>query len=59
MHVGEVGTLKITIERLNPPSGASDYVYLKSNKYPYNLKEKFFVFVGIEDKNVIIMADIV
>jgi len=57
VRVGDIVTVKVTITRLNKNHKDTPFKYLKSNRFPYNEKEKWYIFIGSEIRNVIFMSE--
>ena len=51
--------MKVTLNRLNQDHKDTDFKYLRSNRFPFNEKEKWYVFVGDERRNLVLMSETV
>ncbi len=59
IRLGDIVTLKVTLTRLNQNHKDTDFKYLRSNRFPFNEKEKWYVFVGDERRNLVLMSETV
>jgi len=57
IRLGDIVTLKVTLTRLNQNHKDTDFKYLKSNRYPFNEKEKWYIFIGDENRNIVLMSE--
>jgi len=57
IRLGDIVTLKVTLTRLNQNHKDTDFKYLRSNRFPFNEKEKWYVFVGDERRNLVLMSE--
>jgi len=57
IRLGDIVTLKVTLTRLNQDHKDTDFKYLRSNRFPFNEKEKWYVFVGDERRNLVLMSE--
>lgn len=59
LRVGDLATLKVTLKRLNYKKPENtDFAYIKSNKFPFNEKEKWYLLL-VNEKNQILDVDVV
>mmetsp|Transcript_13364 Transcript_13364/g.11446 ORF Transcript_13364/g.11446 Transcript_13364/m.11446 type:complete len:166 (-) Transcript_13364:329-826(-) len=57
IRAGDIITIKVVLTRLNKFSKNKDFTYLKSNRYPFNIKETWYIVVGSEKRNVVFMSE--
>lgn len=57
IRVGDIVTVKVTLTRLNKNHKDTPFKYLKSNRFPFNEKEKWYIFIGSEIRNVVFMSE--